>query len=595
MQPNRSPSPANPVPQPQPSKDHHLTADVRELEKVSTSHPSNALANGPHDPVGQNSDRLVSYIWLPPRGEAEYLVERYLDGVSFIHHVVHPPRIREAVVKLYSDLDSEGQADLGTVTLLLSLLASVTYLLGPEECDIDQPPTLAGASEESLSWIRITLDVLEYSQRSNLGSIESLQAMIIVSFLIGNIEGASQRFRSMIAVASTLARELGLHRIDQGKNYWTTESPIRGMVDAEVGRRLWWYLAATDWYEDPLTVRVKTAKLVYRLLTRYSGPAAGAYTVHVSHMAVKKPQNIDDHDLLDDQIVRDKPSSVPSVMSYSLQRIRLAEICRNAVDHASLWSPELRGANYSNIVFIDTELTVFSNALPWFFAIDDEGSGRLSQLDFQQQTTIKVQRYLINTTLHTQRCILHLPYFAQSLETNVYAYSREVCLDAARSVVQAELLIERDMLPFTNLRLKLSASLYGLFIANIIFFLEACLHKASGWPCALRSTAIEAFRLLMQARGSSPMAARLWETMTHISEKNKVSLPLSQAPNSLMEYASNLVTDDSEDTSPSRGAIGAQQQNQLVSDDWGDINLSCDGQDTFDPLGWAASIGLVEE
>lgn len=311
-------------------------------------------------------------------------------------------------------------------------------------------------------------------------------------------------------------------------------------------------------------------------------------------MAVKKPQNIDDHDLLDDQLARDRPNSVPSIMSYSLQRIRLAEICRNAVDHASLWSPELRGANYSNIVFIDTELTVFSNALPWFFAIDDEESERLSQLTFQQQTTIRVQRYLINTTLHTQRCILHLPYFAQSLETNVYAYSREVCLDAARSIVQAELLIERDKLPFTKLRLKLSASLYGLFIANIIFFLEASLHKVSDWACGLRSIAIEAFRLLMQARGSSPMAARLWETMTHISEKNKVSLPLPQAPNSLMEYASDLATGNSEDASTSHGGIGVQQQNQLVHDDWGDIHSSCEDQEIFDPLGWAASMGLVE-
>lgn len=557
-----------------------------------------ALATHPIDTVGQNNDRLVSCIWLPPRVEAEHLVERYLEGVSYIHHVVHPPRLRGAVVKLYNELDNEGQADLGTGALLLSLLASVTYLLGPEECDIDQLPTVAEgaeASEEFISWIRITLDVLEHSQRSNLGSIESLQAMIIVSFLIGNIEGASQRFRSMTAAALILARELGLHRIDRGKNHWTTESGTHGMVDAEVGRRLWWYLAATDWYEDLLTVRFNVAKLDYRLLTRYSGPAAGVYTVHASHMAVKKPQNIDDHDLFDDQLVADKPTSVPSIMSYSLQRIRLAEICRNAVDHTSLWSPELRGANYNNIIFIDTELTVFSNALPWFFAIDDEGLGKLSQLDFQQQTTIRVQRYLINTILHTQRCILHLPYFAQSLEKNVYAYSREVCLDAARSIVEAELLIERDKLPFTKLRLKLSASLYGLFIANIIFFLEASLYKVSAWACALRSTAIEAFRLLMQARSSSPMAARLWETMTHISEKNKVSLPLPQAPNSLMEYASDLAAGDSEYTSTSRGAIEGHQQNHLFCDDWGDIHLSCDDQDIFDPLGWAASIGLVEE
>lgn len=41
IHPDRYPAPANPVPQPQPSLDQHLTADVRKLEEVSTSHPSN--------------------------------------------------------------------------------------------------------------------------------------------------------------------------------------------------------------------------------------------------------------------------------------------------------------------------------------------------------------------------------------------------------------------------------------------------------------------------------------------------------------------------------------------------------------------------
>lgn len=41
IQPNGSSSPANPVQQPQSPIDQHLTADVRRLEQVSTSHPSN--------------------------------------------------------------------------------------------------------------------------------------------------------------------------------------------------------------------------------------------------------------------------------------------------------------------------------------------------------------------------------------------------------------------------------------------------------------------------------------------------------------------------------------------------------------------------
>lgn len=312
-------------------------------------------------------------------------------------------------------------------------------------------------------------------------------------------------------------------------------------------------------------------------------------------MTVSKPQNIDDDDLLGDGLSRDKAVSVPTTMSYFLQRIRLAEICRKAVDHASLWSANPRGAKYSNIVFIDTELTVFSNALPWFFAIDNERSDKFSQLTSQQQSTIKGQRYLINTTLHTQRCILHLPYFARCRETCAYAYSRDVCLDAASSIVQAELLIERDLLPFTKVRLKLSASLYGLSVANIIFFLEASFHKVSEWPNDLRSTSKEAFRLLTEAKSSSPVAAKLFETLCQVSEKNKVSLPVPQAPNSRKEYASALAADDVEDVNTSHGIAEGQLQNQFSLDDWADVYSSCDGQDLFDPLAWAETIGAFEE
>ncbi|RVX75295.1 hypothetical protein B0A52_00648 [Exophiala mesophila] len=599
-QTNTSPVSTNPIQSPRQPIYHHLAGDVKRLEQVSTSHPSKNFTSlgtivfrvrppppstGPktsehtfHSSGGQNSDQLVFGIWLPCRSEAESLVEQYLNNVSYIHHIVHPPRVRNEVRKLYTDLESQCQPDLGSAILFLSLLASVTYLLDTEDSDTELSPAATEASDETLSWIRITLTVLNQFQSSNLCSLQSLQAIIITSFLVGNIEGIAQRFRTLIATALAMARELGLHRIDHGEGNGTTEPPAQNMVDVEVGRRVWWHLTATDW-----------------LLTRYSGPAAGVYTVHLNHMTVKKPQNIDDDDLHVDGLARNKAVSVPTAMSYFLQRIRLAEICRKAVDHASLWSANLRGANYSNIVFIDTELTVFSNALPWFFALDNEGSDRFSQLTSQQESTIKVQRYLINTTLHTQRCVLHLPYFARCRETCAYAYSRDVCLDAARSIVQAELLIERDMLPFTKVRLKLSASLYGLFVANIIFFLEASFHKVSEWPNSLRSTTKEAFRLLMEAKRSSSMAAKLCETLCHISEKNKVSLPILHAPNSPSGYPSAFAAGALEDMNNSYGVVEGRGQNQFSLNDWADSYSSCEGQDLFDPLAWAQSIGAFEE
>ena len=174
-------------------------------------------------------------------------MEQYLNNVSYIHHIVHPPRVRNEVRKLYTDLESQCQPDLGSAILFLSLLASVTYLLDTEDSDTELSPAATEASDETLSWIRITLTVLNQFQSSNLCSLQSLQAIIITSFLVGNIEGIAQRFRTLIATALAMARELGLHRIDHGEGNGTTEPPAQNMVDVEVGRRVWWHLTATDW------------------------------------------------------------------------------------------------------------------------------------------------------------------------------------------------------------------------------------------------------------------------------------------------------------------------------------------------------------
>jgi hypothetical protein len=88
-------------------------------------------------------------------------------------------------------------------------------------------------------------------------------------------------------------------------------------LNAEMGRRLWWYLVATD----SLAV------------ARYGGPGASVLQINLLHMTVNKPQHVNDLDLLLDAPCPSRPISEPTDMSYFLQRIRLAEISRNITDY----------------------------------------------------------------------------------------------------------------------------------------------------------------------------------------------------------------------------------------------------------------------
>ncbi|KNG85305.1 hypothetical protein ANOM_006451 [Aspergillus nomiae NRRL 13137] len=102
-----------------------------------------------------------------------------------------------------------------------------------------------------------------------------------------------------------LSRELDLHRIDHESNAVSVHT-----IEAEMGRRVWWYLVATDWL----------------LAARYGGPGEGVYQANPRQTIVKKPRNINDLDLLDVGLHLDLPVSQPTEMSYFLQRLRLAEI-----------------------------------------------------------------------------------------------------------------------------------------------------------------------------------------------------------------------------------------------------------------------------
>lgn len=253
-----------------------------------------------------------------------------------------------------------------------------------------------------------------------------------------------------------------------------------------------------------------------------AGPSEGIYTVHPGHMVVEKPLNVDDKDLIEGQSLEGMPSSEPTTMSYFLQRVRLAEICRNAADRGWSSRSEPDSANYSNVIQIDVQLKAFSNNLPPFFVIGSRNRNELAQED----PMIRVQRYFINSLLHTQRCKMHLPYVARELTDPMCAYSRHACLEAARLIVQNDLQLAEVQVQFALTRLKYSARLFGLFMANIVFLLDTCLNRSSGLRQPQRVEAIEAFRILGEAKHHSPIAATFWDNMVHFCQKNRIQLPL---------------------------------------------------------------------
>lgn len=195
-----------------------------------------------------------TFIWLPRREEAAILVDSFITHLSYIQHVVHRTLLPAAVDRVYGQIDAREPVSLGNVVLLLSIIALTTLVwfepthrsMTELDAECFLFPSPAEAHAQTRFWIKQTYAVLNAAQDVDGAlTLETIQGVITLSLAICNLEGVSIRYRSLIVTGLLLGRELGLHRTDDESRASASDA---NPLQAEMGRRAWWYLVATDWY-----------------------------------------------------------------------------------------------------------------------------------------------------------------------------------------------------------------------------------------------------------------------------------------------------------------------------------------------------------
>ncbi|KAF2494682.1 hypothetical protein BU16DRAFT_487866 [Lophium mytilinum] len=440
-------------------------------------------------------------IWLPLYHEAKIILNKFTEDIDGGHHVIHTPSLPSILDELYACLNQQGQVKAGPMILLLSIMASSTHSWVRRDCERGVFSTSAEANKQSPSWIKATEDVIDIAHRSTRVSIEGIQGIIIASFVMGNIEGFSRKCRAMYSMALLLARELGLHCIDHPSMASAAKS-----ANAEMGRRVWWYLAASDW----------------QMAARFNGVAQGVYQCHVRQMIVRKPLNINDEDVTDGMNCIEQPLSQPTTMSYSLQRIRLSEICRNIVDRTPLIHAGVPG--YETIMDADTEIQTILSETPPFFSMSVEQIIQIYQLDHQHASRIFYQGYLLSSLTHAMHCKIHFAYFTRGYVDPSYAASREICLRSARKIIQNETRLEQSGL-CTAARYRVILLLLGIFMATIVLIMDMCHNKSSTQREKQQGELADAFRLLEEAREDSETAVNFLDSLMQVLRRHKMPRP----------------------------------------------------------------------
>ncbi|TVY73203.1 putative transcription factor lepB [Lachnellula suecica] len=503
-----------------PAGNETLNHDIAYLESIYNNDQQlqdNILSNNlifKNCPIGQitnapayinrsaTSFEPLRCIWLPQYSEAQILLDKYLQDVDHIHHIVHAPSLSAMLSSAYNCLSAPNSVTKhggGFIFLFLAIFASATNSWTQIDCDRGLFSTAADANAQAPLWVKALEDVLDVAHRTMGVSMEGIQGVTIAAFVVLSMSGFSRRYKSLFNMALFLARDAGLHVLDHPSNIGSAK-----LARTELGRRLWWHLVASDW-QAPV---------------KFEAAIRGVYHCNPRQMVVKKPLNLNDEDLGDEMSQNQKPLSWPTVMSYPLQRIRVAEIMRSLIDRNALTMSYDDDSSHNAIMEIDTELQLFINEIPPFFSMASTDLETTYQMSPLRAISIVQQGFCLYSLTWSQRCKLHIPYFSRA-ELD-YTASRDICLHSARQVIKTETLLSKSGL-FTAIRYKLLGTLASVFMASVVVLLMDINHNKSSPPRkTLSGEILDAIRILEHARHQSETAAKFLDSLMSVVKRHNV-------------------------------------------------------------------------
>ncbi|KAL2415430.1 putative transcription factor lepB [Exophiala dermatitidis] len=449
------------------------------------------------------------YYFLPPRDEAIVFMDFYASNVSDLQHVIYIPRARAIMDSLYQNLEQGLSVAHSDAALMLSIFSSSAAILASEVDELQYIFKNVDPNQAAMFWADCAIELVDFSRRTGSPGLEDIQTSIIVGFLLYHMEGFTGRCRFLFVGAIGIARDMGMHRLDAPTSQPPQAWDSAVALEMEIKRRVWWHVVATDW-----------------LISLNGGPQEGTYLVHPRQMIVNLPRNVDDEHLAYDGPPIDMPLSEPTAMSYYLQRIKLADICRSIVDVMPLSTPLVTQVDYQEIIALDRRFEAFFENLPIFLRTDEKS--RLASAEIlRRYPHMRIQRYTLSTVGLIRRCKLHQPFLIRRSAQGNYSYSRNVSLQCARSVIALKNLLDsEDGGTIVGACVKPGIVAYHIFMATIVLVMDLCFNRDEGDDAARKAEVREACNALEEclSRSSSGTSFQLINSLMDTLRKHKVRL-----------------------------------------------------------------------
>lgn len=222
-------------------------------------------------------------------------------------------------------------------------------------------------------------------------------------------------------------------------------------------------------------------------------------------MAVNYPGNINDNDLTSSTKECDlnAPLDTPTGMSVFVQRMKLADLCRETIDTLPSILLEREEANYSSILALDAKYQTYIDNLPVFFRLD-ASSIQKSEDICAARPMLRHQRIAANLGIHVRIYRLHLPYYLRGRTNQIYARSNAACITSAQTVLELRRRMDEDTRQSPGPRpARLWKVAQHVFSAALVLAADVALDPAGLDATAKREQVLQAYRTLEESMRES--------------------------------------------------------------------------------------------
>lgn len=489
---------------------------------------------------------------LPNPSRCNALVKLYFDKVEWIHHPIHVPSFYAWFRQFWTTGLTSRHCVQQLALLFAMLCLAVHFDLELEHSDRASLSLSDCLDAEDQCFYQASYDALVASAYLGHHSLTVLQTLILQGLYLNN-SGQTATHHANLGLAIRMANTMGLSSLDsalsQDKAGPSAQSTPSDLLQAEMGRRLYWSLVCQDSYTASscnFTYSVQPNQVKTRIFSNLPDDAlnAAASEQQDAHPTFEqRPTSTATFE----QRVEDLSSMLPTTSTYHIAKIPFALTARKTVDMHNEGT-----LTYAAVLELEQENWDHFHALPDFLRLDKPrpdledrntpcrlGWGQPYPDDWQSsrvlQQQIDWQRLFLSITLHNRILRLHRSYLTRAYTNASYQASRKSALTSARRLLH--LMEQGRAMAFPGL--KWWVVLVHIFTAAVALCIDLHFHHLN--PASFHDAGQDdatdndrlirlAIDILQSASPRSRAAGRALGIITTLFEQAQTRQPPVQAP-----------------------------------------------------------------